>query len=133
VQGVIFTFIVLTMSFPIVHATRIGIGKALIANKHFFAAFKIISSCISLLCCFFVENEMSDQQEHDLQLHQALKSRKLLQPGSRQQLEALLAKKSGNSSGSEPSSGQGPIEWALTNYPQLSRETAEQMAAEFGF
>lgn len=76
---------------------------------------------------------MSDQQEHDLQLHQALKSRQLLQPGSRQRLEALLAVKSGNSSGSEPSSVRGPIERAMANNPQLSRETAERMADEFGF
>jgi hypothetical protein len=76
---------------------------------------------------------MSDQQEHDLQLHQALKSRQLLQPGSRQRLEALLAKKNASSSESKPSSGQGPIEWAMANHPQLSRETAEQMADEFGF
>ena len=76
---------------------------------------------------------MSDQQEHDLQLHQALKSRQLLQPGSRQRLEALLAAKSGNSSASEPSSEQGPIERAMANNPQLSRETAEKMADAFGF
>ena len=76
---------------------------------------------------------MSDQQEHDLQLHQALKSRQLLQPGSRQRLEALLAEKSGSSSVSEPSSERGPIERAMANNFQLSRETAEQMADEFGF
>jgi hypothetical protein len=45
----------------------------------------------------------------------------------------LLAEKSGNSSASEPSSGRGPIERAMANNPQLSRETAEQMADEFGF
>lgn len=76
---------------------------------------------------------MSDQQEHDLRMSKVMRKGKLLEPGSRERLEALLAKKSGNSSESEQSSEQGPIEWAMANHPKLTRETAEQMAKEFGF
>jgi hypothetical protein len=75
---------------------------------------------------------MSDQEEHDYRMTQVRKN-KLLEPGSRQRLEALLAKKNGSSLASEPTSGLGPIERAMRNNPKLSRETAEQMAKEFGF
>ncbi len=76
---------------------------------------------------------MSDQEEHDLQLQTAMREGKLLEPGSRQRLEALLAKKEENSSVSAQSSDLGPIERAMRNNPGLTRETAEQMAEEFGF
>jgi hypothetical protein len=75
---------------------------------------------------------MSDQEEHDYRMCLVRKC-KLLEPGSRERMEALLAKKSGSSSASEPSSDLGPIERAMRNNPQLSRETAERMADEFGF
>jgi len=76
---------------------------------------------------------MSDQEEHDLQLQAAMRKGKLLEPGSRQRLEALLAKKEGSLSASARSSDLGPIERAMRNHPGLTRETAEQMAEEFGF
>ena len=76
---------------------------------------------------------MSDQSDHDQQIREALKSGKVLEPGSKQRLEALLAEKSASSSESAPSSGLGPIERAMRNNPRLTRETAEAMAEEFGF
>jgi len=75
---------------------------------------------------------MSDQEEHDYRMSKVPKG-KLLEPGSRDRLEALLAKKNASSSASEPSFGLGPIERAMRNNPKLTRETAEQMAKEFGF
>lgn len=74
---------------------------------------------------------MDAQQLHDQEM--LAKPDKLLEPGSRQRLEALLVKKSGNSSASEQSSELGPIEWALKNHPGLTREKAEKMAEAFGF
>jgi hypothetical protein len=76
---------------------------------------------------------MSDQQEHDLRMSKVMRENKLLEPGSLERLEALLAKKNGSSSASEPSSGLGPIERAMRNNPKLTRETAERIADEFGF
>lgn len=76
---------------------------------------------------------MSDQEEHDRRMSKVMRKGKLLEPGSRERLEALLAKKSGSSSASVPSSDLGPIERAMRNNPKLTRETAERMAKEFGF
>ena len=76
---------------------------------------------------------MSDQEQHDLQIKQAMEKGKLLEPGSRQRLEALLAKKSESSSESEQSSELGPIERAMRNNPALTKETAEKIADAFGF
>ena len=72
---------------------------------------------------------MNDQQLHDLKMT----SRKTLEPGSRQQIERLLAKKNESSLESGRSSEFGPIERAMRNHPGLTRETAEQMADAFGF
>ena len=74
---------------------------------------------------------MDAQQLHDQEM--LAKPDKLLEPGSRQRLEALLAKKSASSSASVQSSGLGPIERAMRNHPGLTREDALQMAEEFGF
>ena len=76
---------------------------------------------------------MSDQEEHDLQLQKAMRSGQLLEPGSRQRLEALLAKKEAGSLENEPSSGLGPIERAMREHPGLTQEMAEKMADAFGF
>ncbi len=76
---------------------------------------------------------MNDQEQHDLQLQAAMRNGKLLEPGSRQQLESLLAKKNESSLESGQSSESGPIERAMRNHPGLTRETAEQMADAFGF
>jgi hypothetical protein len=53
--------------------------------------------------------------------------------GSRKTLEALLQKKGVSSSSLSPSEGQGIIARAMAENPGLSRETAEQMAEDFGF
>ena len=76
---------------------------------------------------------MSDQEQQDLQLQEAMRQGKVLEPGSRQRLEALLAKKNESSSESEPSSELGPIERAMRNHPGLTREEAEKIADAFGF
>jgi hypothetical protein len=72
---------------------------------------------------------MNDQQQHDLKMA----SRKTLETGSRQQVEALLAKKNASSSESEQSSESGPIERAMRNHSGLTRQKANQMADAFGF
>ena len=74
---------------------------------------------------------MDAQQLHDQEM--LAKPDKLLEPGSRQRLEALLAKKSNGSSASAPSSGLGPIERAMRDHPGLTREEAEKMSEAFGF
>lgn len=76
---------------------------------------------------------MSDQEEHGRRLSKALRSGNLLEPGSKDRLRALLAKKSSSSSESAPSSGLGPIERAMRDHPRLTREKAEEMANDFGF
>jgi len=77
--------------------------------------------------------KMNDQEQHDLQLQAAMRNGKLLEPGSGQRLEALLAKKETSSSENEPSSELGPIERAMREHPGLTREMAEKMADAFGF
>jgi hypothetical protein len=76
---------------------------------------------------------MSDQDEHGRRLRKAMSKGSLLEPGSKQRLEGLLAKKSKKSSAKKPSSELGPIERAMRDNPALTRETAEKMAEAFGF
>jgi hypothetical protein len=53
--------------------------------------------------------------------------------GSKARLEASLARKNGNSLEPAPSSGYDPIASAMKDNPRLTRETAEEVAKEFGF
>lgn len=73
---------------------------------------------------------MDEQAAHDREM---AKRKMKLEPGSRQRLEALLAKKSAASSKPERSSASDPIANAMKWNPGLTRETAEEMAAEYGF
>lgn len=77
---------------------------------------------------------MDAQEEHDYLMSQRMKDGKpILEQGSRGRLEKLLAKKEGVSTAITPHFGLGPIERAMRNNPELTRETAERMAEEFGF
>ena len=77
---------------------------------------------------------MDAQEEHDYLMSQRMKDGKsILEKGSRERLEGLLAKKDASLPDRRMRSEEGPIEWALKNYPSLTRETAERMAEEFGF
>ena len=73
---------------------------------------------------------MDEQAAHDREM---AKRKMKLEPGSRQRLEALLAKKSATSSKPEQLLGFDPIASAMKEHPGLTRETAEEMAAEYGF
>jgi hypothetical protein len=75
------------------------------------------------------EKKLDAQEEHDYEMSK----RKTLQTGSKQRLEALLAKKNASSSESEQSSEQGPIARAMRNHPCLTKEDAMEMAEAFGF
>jgi hypothetical protein len=75
---------------------------------------------------------MDAQQQHDEAMVARSLARKRMQ-GSRKTLEALLQKKGVSSSSLSQSEGQGVIERAMAENPGLSRETAEQMAEDFGF
>lgn len=72
---------------------------------------------------------MDAQQMHDLEMAKFQEPA----PGSKDRLEALLAKKSASSSAPEQSSVLDPIEMAMREHPGLTREKAEQMAKAFGF
>ena len=77
---------------------------------------------------------MDAQEEHDYLMSQRMKDGKpILEKGSRERLEKLLAKKGATSSDRRQASELGPIEWALKNHPGLTREKAEEMAEAFGF
>ena len=77
---------------------------------------------------------MDAQEEHDYVMSERMKGGKsVLEKGSRQRLESLLAKKSGVSPAKDTTFGLGPIERAMRDHPGLTRETAEKMAEEFGF
>jgi len=69
---------------------------------------------------------MDAQQQHD----KAMEKLELNFKGSRTRLEALLKKKSQASS---DQSQLDPIARAMADNPQLTRESAEEMASEFGF
>jgi hypothetical protein len=74
---------------------------------------------------------MDAQQQHD----EAMAARRtdLQLRGSRRRLEDLLQRKGVSSSSLSQSEGQGIIARAMAENPGLSRETAEQMAEDFGF
>ena len=76
---------------------------------------------------------MTDQEIQDQQIKEAMESGQVVEPGSKELLQALLKKKSENSSKKEPSSDRGPLAWAVENYPGLTEEEALEMAEEFGF
>lgn len=73
---------------------------------------------------------MDAQEEHD---HEMSKRRMTLEAGSRQRLEALLAKKNAASSAKVKFPTMGPIERAMRDHPGLTREKAIEMAEAFGF
>ena len=76
---------------------------------------------------------MTDQEIQDQQIKEAMESGQVVEPGSKELLQALLKEKSENSSNQEPSFGLGPIARAMKNHPGLTEEEALEMAEEFGF
>lgn len=75
---------------------------------------------------------MDAQQQHDEAMVTRSLARKRMQD-SRRTLEDLLQRKGVSSSSLSQSEGQGIIARAMAENPGLSRETAEQMAEDFGF
>lgn len=71
---------------------------------------------------------MDAQQQHDLEMADYKPT-----PGSRQRLEASLARKKAASSATLPPGASDPIAVAMRNHPGLTREEAEKMAEAFGF
>ena len=81
---------------------------------------------------------MDDQQRHDQKLHKVMQDFKkrgipIVEPDSREKLEALLEKKSIDSKSKEQSYELGPIAQAMRNHPGLTAEKAIEMAEAFGF
>ena len=74
---------------------------------------------------------MDAQQEHDL----LMEERGEFKPakGSKKRLEALLARKNGPSLEPVPSIGYDPIASCMAQNPGLTRERAEELAANLGF
>jgi hypothetical protein len=69
---------------------------------------------------------MDAQQQHDEQMAKRGK----IDPKSKGRLEALLKSKA--QSKGKPSSELGTAEWAVKNYPGLTKEKAQEMVDAFG-
>ena len=74
---------------------------------------------------------MDDQELHDLKMAEA-KDRGLALPPAGQ-VQALLARKRGRSSGPGRSIGYDPLSQAMKDNPGLTYAEAEKMAAALGF